>query len=304
MARWRFGAAGTGSPESLSLPPRIVPVAKAGLTRARSIAWLAAGRSEARSGLRILFYHRVSDDRDPLAVRPSAFRRQMEFLASAGWKAVDVATAATVLAASGGSGHGRAKVVGLSFDDGYRDVAEAALPELDRHGFSATVFVVPRVVDGTAQLTWYSRQPPVLDWDEIVQLHAHGTLRFGAHTLTHRNLVELSKADARAEIAGSKLALEKRLRSEISEFCYPAGLLSPRERQLVEGAGFTAAVTCEPGPNEPGADLLLLRRIAVERGDGMLDFRAKLLGGHDRPLPFRSVYRRVRFGSSAAQSTG
>jgi peptidoglycan/xylan/chitin deacetylase (PgdA/CDA1 family) len=302
MARRRSGGPGTGSPESLSLPPRIVPVAKAGLTRARSLAWLAAGRGEARSGLRILFYHRVSDDRDPLAVRPSAFRRQMEFLAAAGWRAVDVATAATVLAASGGPGHDRARVVGLSFDDGYRDVGDVALP--DRHGFSATVFVVPGVVDGTTRLTWYSDQPPMLGWDEIVVLHAQGTLRFGAHTLTHRNLVELSKADARAEIAGSKLALEERLRSEVSEFCYPAGLLSPRERQLVESAGFTAAVTCEPGANQPGADLLLLRRIAVERRDGMLDFRAKLLGGHDRPLPFRSTYRRVRFGSRATQSTG
>ena len=62
-------------------------VAKALVTRARSTAWAARtnGQDEG-DGLRILFYHRVSDDRDELAVSPRDFRRQMDYLATESYR--------------------------------------------------------------------------------------------------------------------------------------------------------------------------------------------------------------------------
>jgi hypothetical protein len=55
-------------------------------------------------------------------------------------------------------------------------------------------------------------------------------------------------------------------------------------------------VTCEPGVNLPGADLLTLRRRQIDPRDRRLDFRAKVGGGHDTPLPLRGLYRRLRYG--------
>jgi hypothetical protein len=55
-------------------------------------------------------------------------------------------------------------------------------------------------------------------------------------------------------------------------------------------------VTCEPGVNLPGDDLLTLHRRQVDPRDRRLDFRAKVGGGHDTPLPLRGVYRRLRYG--------
>jgi hypothetical protein len=40
----------------------------------------------------------------------------------------------------------------------------------------------------------------------------------------------------------------------------------------------------------------LLKRIQVDARDGLVDVRAKFLGGHDRPLPGRAAYRRIRYG--------
>ena len=82
-------------------------------------------------------YHRVSDERDELAVAPRRFREQMEFLASEGYRVVGVSEAADLAA----SGDPSERTLGLTFDDGYRDVAENALPVLAEHGFRATVFV-------------------------------------------------------------------------------------------------------------------------------------------------------------------
>jgi peptidoglycan/xylan/chitin deacetylase (PgdA/CDA1 family) len=226
-----------------------------------------------------------------LAVRPTRFREQMEWLARERWHVVGVDEVARLLAA----GEPGQRTIGLSFDDGYRDVARNGLPALAEHGFSGTVYVSTGVVDGRAAFGWYRSQPPVLGWDEIRELDRGGTLGFGAHTVTHPDLRELSDEEARAEIAGSKEELERELGRPVETFCYPAGFFGERERRLVAEAGFTAAVTTEPGVNRPGDDPLTLRRIQVDREDGFLTFAAKVGGGFDRPLAGRAFYRRVRY---------
>jgi len=274
---------------------------KAGATHVLSAWWLARrlGRLD-ENGLRILFYHRVSDEEDPLAVTPRRFRRQMELIAAEGYDVVDLGAAAALLDA----GLTPRRTVVLNFDDGYRDVAENALPVLEELGFPATVFLPTGAIDGTAKLSWYETQPPLLGWDEIGELDRRGTLRFEAHTLTHPNLLALGDDAARIEIAGSKSALEAMLGRTVDAFCYPAGLFGWRDRGLVADAGFRTAVSCEPGVNLPGGDLLALRRRQIDARDGMLDFRAKLGGGHDSPLPLRRVYRRMRFGERQPVASG
>jgi peptidoglycan/xylan/chitin deacetylase (PgdA/CDA1 family) len=275
------------------LAPSAFYAAKAGATRARSAAWQARTHGQvSASGLRILFYHRVSDDRDELAVRPREFRRQMNYLASEGYRVVDVVTAGALLDA----GDLPTQTVALSFDDGYLDVAEHALPVLTGHAFRATVFVAPAVTDGTATFAWYDEQPPLIPWDDIVRLDREGVLSFEAHSLTHPNLLVLDDAEAALEIAASKRALETRLGRAVVAFSYPSGMFGEREREFVRAAGFRLAVSCEPGVNRVDADRFALRRRQIDARDSMLDFKAKLSGGHDSPLPLRALYRRFRYG--------
>jgi peptidoglycan/xylan/chitin deacetylase (PgdA/CDA1 family) len=273
-------------------------VAKAGLTHARSAWWLArsGGRPKAHA-VRILFYHRISDDRDELAVSPRRFREQMRFLSEAGYSVVDVDEVGGLLAR--GELPGRA--IGLCFDDGFLDVAEHALPVLSALGFRATVYVANEVIEGRATFGWYEKQPPVLDWEAIVRLDAAGTLRFGAHTATHPNLLTLDAASARREIVDSKRELEARLGRPVDSFCYPGGLYGERERRLVAEAGYATAVSCEPGANTPAVDPLELYRIQIDPRDRLLDFRAKVGGGHDSPPPLRSRYRNRRYGSGTGR---
>jgi peptidoglycan/xylan/chitin deacetylase (PgdA/CDA1 family) len=285
--------AGASDGAMRGIGPTLPPSAKAAATRVRSAWWLARSRGRLDpDGLRILFYHRVSDDDDALAVAPRRFRRQMELLASARYAVIDLCEAAELLAA----GRAPRKTIVLNFDDGFRDVPENALPVLDELGFTATVFVATGVTDGTSSFAWYRRQPPLLTWEEIAALDREGRLRFGAHTITHPNLLALPGESARQEIAGSKLALEEKLGREVEAFCYPAGLFSDRDRGFVAEAGFRLAVSCEPGVNRPGEDQFALRRRQIDPRDSLLDFRAKLGGGHDSPLPLRGVYRRLRYG--------
>lgn len=271
---------------ALRLGPRALYPAKAALTRARAAAWHLR-RRPAAPGVRILYYHRISNDRDELAVSPKRFREQMEWLARTGYRGVDTIAA---LDASG-------PVVGLNFDDGYADVAEHALPVLRELGFHATVFVATGVTSGTARFSWYgARQPPLLTWEEIRTLDGEGPFRFEPHTITHRNLLELSDEEADREIVGSAEELTERLGRAARVFCYPAGLYGERERRIVRGHGLLAAVSCEPGVNDSRTDRFALRRIQVDHRDSLFDFRAKVTGGFDEPPPLRSAYRRLRYG--------
>jgi peptidoglycan/xylan/chitin deacetylase (PgdA/CDA1 family) len=262
------------------------------MTAARSTAWRARGRPIDERGLRILFYHRVSSDRDELSVRPDLFRRQMERLARAGFQAIDVLGIADLLDGE----QTPPRCVGLSFDDGYLDNAEHALPVLQEYGFRATVFVSTAVTDGRASFPWYRHQPPLLAWDEIVELDRGGVFSFESHTLTHPNLLGVDDRRARAEISESKSELGERLGREVTAFSYPAGLFGTRERHLVAAAGYRVAVSCEPGVNFPATDRFALRRRQIDARDRLVDFEAKVAGGHDKPLPLRSAYRRLRYG--------
>jgi peptidoglycan/xylan/chitin deacetylase (PgdA/CDA1 family) len=245
------------------------------------------------SGLRILFYHRVSNDRDELAVSPKAFTAQMDYLASQAYRVVDVLSAIDLL----DSGEPLSRTVALTFDDGFLDVAEHGLPILSERGFRATVFVAPAVSDGRASFQWYREQPPLLTWEDILELDRDGTLRFEAHSLTHPSLPTLDDGAAKEEIAGSKLELENRLGRVVGAFSYPSGLFGEREQRFAANAGFRIAVSCEPGVNKRSTDRFALRRRQVDARDSLLDFRAKLGGGHDTSPPFRALYRRLRYSA-------
>jgi peptidoglycan/xylan/chitin deacetylase (PgdA/CDA1 family) len=272
---------------------------KAAGTFGRSAVWLARTRGRPdESGLRILLYHRVADDGDPLAVPPARFREQMDFLAAAGYRAIDLNEAIAGLDA----GRPVARTVCLTFDDGFADLRDEALPVLASHGFRATVFVATGVTGGHASFRWYHRQPPVLGWDDVVALDRDGTLRFEAHTVSHPSLLALEDAAARAEIRDSRAELEARLGRSVTAFAYPAGLFGARDRRLVAEAGYTTAVTCEPGVNVRGTDRFALRRRQIDARDRLLDFRAKVGGGHDTPPPLRALYRRARYGMDPAST--
>lgn len=278
--------------DDLTNGPRLLYPAKAAITRARSAVWSIRRRPPLPSqGLRILFYHRISDDRDELAVTPRRFREQMHTLASLGARGVDLVTATESRLSSAHP----LPLVGLSFDDAYRDVAEHAVPVLRELGFSATMFVPTGLIAGGA---FGSRPgPPRLSWDEMRELDAEGVLRMEAHTITHPNLLALDETEVHHELAGSRAELEAQLGRTVTALAYPAGLAGVREASLARAAGFQSAFTCEPGLSDEHTDSLMLSRTQIDARDNLLDFRAKLGGGHDSPLPLRRLYRRRRFGA-------
>ena len=113
---------------------------------------------------------------------------------------------------------------------------------------------------------WYERQPPVLGWDEIVELDRRrdAALR-GPHGLASQPAVR-RRRDARAPRSRARRReLEPRLGRPVSAFAYPAGLFGERERRLVAEAGYAAAVSLRAGRQPPDTDRFALRRRQIDR---------------------------------------
>jgi peptidoglycan/xylan/chitin deacetylase (PgdA/CDA1 family) len=245
---------------------------KNGIYRAigESVSGAGTVEGEAERTLRVLMYHKVNDLwPNPTTVSTSVFDEQMTLLGQLGY--VPVPLDAVTDHYLRGVPLPR-KAVLLTFDDGYRDNLENALPILRRHGYPAVLFVPVGFLDDARPLP---HEEPLrllgirndtVDWDELSELEAGG-VRIESHGIGHRPLSELEPADATREIALSKLRLEERLGREVEAFAFVKGSLAdyrPEHASLVQQAGYKVAFTSVSGANGPSTDRFRLLRYNVE----------------------------------------
>ena len=220
--------------------------------------------------LRVLMYHKVNDLwPNPTTVPTSVFAEQMSLLGTLGYTPVTLDAVRDYYLAGAPLPPG---AVLITFDDGYRDNLENALPILREHGFPAVVFVPigylddrrPLPHEDSLRLLGVSNE--TVDWDALTELEAGG-LRVESHGIAHRPLSELEPAEAAREITLSKLRLEERLGREVEAFAFVKGSLAdyrPEHASLVQQAGYKLAFTSVTGANGPGTDRFRLRRYNVE----------------------------------------
>lgn len=85
----------------------------------------------------------------------------------------------------------------------------------------------------------------VLSWREIKRMNKNG-IEFGAHTVTHPILTNVSIDEAKLEILNSKNCIEENLGTEVKSFAYPNGDYNEKILSLVENLGFNSSVSVFP----------------------------------------------------------
>lgn len=212
----------------------------------------------------VLLYHSVSESPPgwiaPFTVTQATFARHLDLIGRSGRQALTVSS----LVARRRAGDSCEQAVVITFDDGYADFANEALPTLMAAGLPATLYLTTGALRGCETLRAWEplTESPLLSWSQLPGIEAAG-IELGAHTRTHRLLDLLSTAEARAEIEGSRADLEDALGHPVESLAYPHGHANRRVRLLARAAGFSSATAVRNALSPADDDPYRIARLTV-----------------------------------------
>jgi peptidoglycan/xylan/chitin deacetylase (PgdA/CDA1 family) len=238
---------------------------------------------------RVLCYHRVARDGRPGTLHTERFARHLGHL-KANYRFVAPSTIAKVLKEGASL---PVDSVGVTFDDGYRDLLDEALPLLRREGVTAGFFVLTAHLPGRgalfldrirgtameaerkalASLASSERErrladlpavdaPALMDAEDIRRLVAEGQ-EVGSHGRTHGLLPALPPGEAEAEIRESRKELLRHASHDAQLFAYPWGAHREEDRRMAREAGYSAAYSGEWVGVRKGGDPFAIPRVNV-----------------------------------------
>lgn len=237
----------------------------------------------------IFMYHHVNPNRDDMVtVSPDTFEAHLQHIRHAGYKTLSLDDVVSFLSEGGQAPE---KSLVLTFDDGYLDNYIYAFPLLKRYGLKATIFAVTgwldaateKGVDRDALLEEYKRKPAthdeakkaiergdvhriIMDWTMAREMQEAGVCEFYSHTLTHRNCDALGEDELKAELKGSRDAVERNLNRPCPYLCWPRGRFSQAAVATAKEAGYTGLLTTQLGVVKKGEDPFTLKRIPIKEG--------------------------------------
>lgn len=221
----------------------------------------------------ILCYHSVDAAwEEPIAVSPEAFERDCRWL-NRSRRVVSTSELAAALM----RGKRARREVAVTFDDGFADFYDQALPTLRRYNVRATLFVVAKTLqDGEGGATWLRPRvevpPRTLSLEQVREAVEQG-VEIGSHSWAHHDLRTLSEEECRRDLSRSKEMLEDLLGRPVPLLAYPYGFHAPHVRRAAEAAGYDAAFSL-PERREP-TGRFAIPRAGIYRGNSLTTVRMK-----------------------------
>ena len=214
----------------------------------------------------VLFYHRVADSYpNDWTMTRLCFAQQMDWLC----KHVDVVSLAEAQRRIQ-EGFNQRPAVAVTFDDGYAENCEFAVPLMIQRRIPCTYFVslqhatqsqpFPHDVASGTPL-------PANSVDDLRWMSEQG-IEIGAHTRTHADLGRITAPQQLYdELVASRQELEQLIGQEVPFFAFPYGQhvnLSAEAFQLAHDVGFRGVCSAYGGYNFPGDDAFHLQRIHAD----------------------------------------
>ncbi len=230
----------------------------------------------------IMMYHYISSTpptnslKLSLTVTPTLLSQQLDYLKQQGYQTI---TFNQLFDALYYAGPLPKNPIVLSFDDGYEDAYQVALPILKAHGYSGMFYII------TGKVGWQG----YMNWNQLHSLYVSG-MQIGSHTVHHLDLgIEYSDSPqlAQQEVQQAQTTLEQKLSILIQQFCYPSGepfktgslYLQQHIMAMLAADGYVGATT-DPGKTGTNQSSLLpldLLRIRVDGRNNLQTFENSLL---------------------------
>ena len=229
----------------------------------------------------VLYYHSIPDD------QKRAFAHQMDVVSNSTIP-VPVQPVPQLLPGK--------RYSAITFDDGFENIISNAVPELEKRGIPAAVFLTVKYLGQFA--VWWppgtpERQQNIAPVEKWRQLPAD-LISIGSHTLTHPYLSSLSEPGARMELFESRAMLQDLFKRKIGILSFPYGDFNADLVDWCRDAGYEHVFTSMPENAFENGNVFISGRVSVEPTDWTLEFRLKLLGAY-RWLPHAIFWKhRVR----------
>jgi peptidoglycan/xylan/chitin deacetylase (PgdA/CDA1 family) len=216
-------------------------------------------------GVTILQYHMVNyTDKSSYNVPPEELRAQLEYLKKEGYTTISLLEFAK---ARKGKLELPPKPIIITFDDGYRDNYENALPIIEEMGMKATLFMVVNDIG----------RPKYCTMDDLNDWCRRG-MELGSHTANHLEMPKLDSLKKEEEIAASKLLMEWRGLPTVFFLAYPYGEFDKETQKLLEKNDYLGGVTGNTGLNTFKTNMYELHRTNIPNPYfGLWEFKWRLL---------------------------
>jgi peptidoglycan/xylan/chitin deacetylase (PgdA/CDA1 family) len=178
----------------------------------------------------------------------------------------------------------------ITFDDGFADFADEALPALRECRLATTLYVTTGFLRGRPGLSARGVEDDMLAWSQLGELHEQG-VEIGAHSHTHPHLDTLSRRGAWDEINRCKSLLEEELGAPVASFAYPHGYSSRIVRRLVSEAGYRSACSVKNALSSTRDEVYSIARLTVGRQTSLPELSAWLAGTGAPLAPSREAVR-------------
>jgi peptidoglycan/xylan/chitin deacetylase (PgdA/CDA1 family) len=234
----------------------------------------------------VLCYHSIHSTKSFASAAPSLFETQLRWLKDH----CEVIRFSEVSEASKAARRNR-PAVALTFDDGYSDNYEHALPLLQKHEIPATFFLTVGLLQKQSaviarfqmlQRSSYEDIRP-LEWAQVRDMRKAG-MEIGAHTFSHPNLARLSRQAVEVELKRSKDIIEQHLGEPVTLMAYPFGKPGRHFRdetaQIAAASGFKYAAMVLYRAVSPRDSCFKIPRLFTTRDD-LPTLSAKIFGAWD-----------------------
>lgn len=208
-------------------------------------------------------------ERKHITITPAGLRRYIRTLRALGFEIVSMKDVLDM--ADPGLSSGRQVL--LTFDDGYVNNLELALPVLEAEQCPATIFVLPGRFAGTN--AWDQGHLPETERDQLMSLEQMKTIvqspyiTLGSHGMLHSKLPTLSDEQLDWEIQESYRILSEQLGAGfVPVFAYPWGEYSDQVVRAMERSAYRYAFTVETNRWTAGLPRFEIPRYSAFYRDG------------------------------------
>jgi len=219
-----------------------------------------------KKSIAVLAYHSISNNDWRFSVSPKDFEKQIRLLIDKKYRFIDFDELLRFL---NNETELSSKSVVLTFDDGYEDFIENALPILNQYNIPAIV-----AIHSNRSNKELNNNFKLMSWEQVKSLPS--SIKIANHSLSHTNLKELNEKQLFEQIIDSTRVFEERLGTRPNIFCYPGGKYSSKIIDLIRSQGYEMAFTINEGLVSKNQSGFELKRITIENKTSLFEFSLKL----------------------------